>query len=111
MPRDDLVLGPVFEESGRDRSVTGVIALTCESSSHGTLLARQLRGVELRHSMVRNNDAKKAKENTTMARIDKQAAREEMKKATHLKAKAEALVEIADELMEEAARHEHDALD
>jgi hypothetical protein len=36
---------------------------------------------------------------------------EELKKAAHLKAKAEELVEIADELQEEAERHEHDALD
>ena len=46
-----------------------------------------------------------------MARIDNQAALEELKKATRLKAKAEELVEIADELQQEAERHEHDALD
>jgi hypothetical protein len=44
-----------------------------------------------------------------MARIDEQAALEELKKARRLKAKAEELVEIADELQEEAERHEHDA--
>jgi hypothetical protein len=52
-----------------------------------------------------------AKERTTMARIDKQAAQEELKKASHLRAKAGELVEIASELEQEAARHEHDALD
>lgn len=46
-----------------------------------------------------------------MAQIDKQAAQEELKKASRLKAKAEELVEIADELQQEAERHEQDALD
>ena len=46
-----------------------------------------------------------------MAEIDKRAALEELKKAAHLKAKAEELGTIADELREEAERHEHDALD
>ena len=46
-----------------------------------------------------------------MAEIDKRAALEELKKAAHLKAKAEELGNIADELREEAERHEDDALD
>jgi hypothetical protein len=46
-----------------------------------------------------------------MAQIDQKAAREELKKAAHLKARAEELVEIAEDLQEDAARHEHDALD
>jgi hypothetical protein len=46
-----------------------------------------------------------------MARVDRQAALEELKKATRLKAQAEELVQIADELEEEAERHEHDAED
>jgi len=46
-----------------------------------------------------------------MAQIDKEAALEELKKANELKMKAEELVEIADELREEAEGHEQDALD
>ena len=46
-----------------------------------------------------------------MAQIDKQAALEELKKATQLKAKAEELSNIADELVKEAERHEDDAMD
>jgi hypothetical protein len=46
-----------------------------------------------------------------MAQIDEQAAMEELKRATRLKAKAEELLEIADDLQEEAERHEHDAMD
>ena len=48
---------------------------------------------------------------TTMAQIDKHAALEELKRAAHLKAKAEELSNIADELVAEAERHEDDALD
>jgi hypothetical protein len=51
------------------------------------------------------------KETTSMARIDHQAAREELKEAARLRAKAEQLVEIADELQQQADSHEHDALD
>jgi len=51
------------------------------------------------------------KEKTTMARIDQQAARKELKDADRLRAKAEQLVEIADELEEQAESHEHDAKD
>jgi hypothetical protein len=46
-----------------------------------------------------------------MAQIDEQAALDELKKASRLKAKAEELVEIADELQQDAERHEQDALD
>jgi hypothetical protein len=46
-----------------------------------------------------------------MVQIDKQAAMAELKKASRLKAHAEQLVEIADELEQEARSHEHDALD
>jgi hypothetical protein len=46
-----------------------------------------------------------------MAQIDRHAALEELKKAARLKAKAEELGNIADELVEEAERHEDDALD
>ena len=46
-----------------------------------------------------------------MAKIDKQAAQKEVRKAAHLRAKAGELVEIADELEQEAERHEHDARD
>jgi hypothetical protein len=46
-----------------------------------------------------------------MARIDQQAAREELKEAARLRAKAEQLVEIADELQQQADCHEHDAMD
>jgi hypothetical protein len=46
-----------------------------------------------------------------MAQIDKEAALEELKTATRLKTKAEELVEIADELEQQAERHEQDALD
>ena len=46
-----------------------------------------------------------------MAQIDHQAAREELKEAARLRAKAEQLVEIADELEEQAEGHEHDAMD
>jgi hypothetical protein len=46
-----------------------------------------------------------------VAQIDKQAALEELKTATRLKAHAEQLVEIADELKQEARSHEHDAMD
>jgi hypothetical protein len=52
----------------------------------------------------------KAKE-TTMAQIDEQAAQEELEEASQLRAKAVTLVEIADQLEQEAERHEHDALD
>jgi hypothetical protein len=53
----------------------------------------------------------KKKEKTPMARIDQEAAREELKEAARLRAKAEQLVEIADELQQQAACHEHDAMD
>jgi hypothetical protein len=46
-----------------------------------------------------------------MAQIDKQAAQKELREAAHLRARAEELVEIADELEQEAERHEDDALD
>ena len=46
-----------------------------------------------------------------MALIDKRAALEELKRAARLKAKAEELGNIADELVEEAESHEDDALD
>ncbi len=52
-----------------------------------------------------------AKESTTMAQIDQQAAREELEEASQLRAKAEQLIEIADELHQQAASHEQDALD
>jgi endonuclease III len=51
------------------------------------------------------------KEKTTMAQIDQQAARKELKEAAQLRAKAEQLVEIADELQDQADDHEHDAMD
>ena len=44
-----------------------------------------------------------------MAQVDEQAAVEELKKVSRLKARAEELVEIAGELQEEAERREHDA--
>jgi hypothetical protein len=62
-------------------------------------------------SQSRANDARNAKETTTMDQIDKQAALDELKKAAHLKAKADELGDIADELEQEAERHEHDAMD
>jgi hypothetical protein len=46
-----------------------------------------------------------------MAQIDKHAALEELKTAARLKAKAEELGNIADELVAEAESHEDDALD
>jgi len=46
-----------------------------------------------------------------MAQIDQQAARKELKEAAQLRARAEQLVEIADELQEQAEDHEHDAMD
>ena len=46
-----------------------------------------------------------------MARIDQQAAREELEEAARLRARAEQLVEIADELQQQADGHEHDAMD
>jgi hypothetical protein len=46
-----------------------------------------------------------------MAQIDKNAALDELRQAAHLKARAEELIDIADELEEQAERHEHDALD
>ena len=46
-----------------------------------------------------------------MAQIDQQAARKELKEAAQLRAKAEQLVEIADELEEQAEAHEQDASD
>jgi hypothetical protein len=46
-----------------------------------------------------------------MAQIDKLAALEELKRAARLKAKAEELGNIADELVAEAESHEDDALD
>jgi endonuclease III len=52
-----------------------------------------------------------AKETTTMAQIDQQAAREELKEASQLRTKAEQLIEIADELYQQADSHEQDALD
>jgi endonuclease III len=52
-----------------------------------------------------------AKENTTMAQIDEQAAREELEQASQLRAKAEQLIEIADELHQQADSHEQDAQD
>jgi hypothetical protein len=52
-----------------------------------------------------------AKEITNMAQIDQLAAQKELKEAAQLRAKAVELVEIADELKQEAKRHEHDALD
>jgi endonuclease III len=51
------------------------------------------------------------KEITTMAQIDQQAAREELEQASQLRAKAEQLIEIADELHQEAESHEQDAQD
>jgi endonuclease III len=52
-----------------------------------------------------------ARETTTMAQIDQQAAREELEQASQLRAKAEQLIEIADELHQQADSHEQDALD
>lgn len=46
-----------------------------------------------------------------MAQIDEQAARKELKEASELRAKAAQLEEIADELEQEAKRHESDAID
>ena len=46
-----------------------------------------------------------------MAQIDRQAAREELRQAAHLKARAEELVDIADELKQQAERHEDMAAD
>ena len=46
-----------------------------------------------------------------MAQIDKQAALEELQKASHLMADAEQLVEIAADLRQDAERHERGALD
>ena len=46
-----------------------------------------------------------------MAQIDQEAAREELEQASQLRAKAEQLIEIADELHQQADGHEHDALD
>jgi hypothetical protein len=46
-----------------------------------------------------------------MAQIDRHAALEELKRAARLKAKAEELGNIADELVAEAESHEDDALD
>ena len=46
-----------------------------------------------------------------MAQIDQQAARKELKEAARLRARAEQLVEIADELEQQAECHEHDAMD
>ena len=46
-----------------------------------------------------------------MSKIDKQAAREELERATHLRAKADELVDIAAELENEAAAHTRDAMD
>jgi hypothetical protein len=51
------------------------------------------------------------KETTTMAQIDQQAARKELKEASELRAKAAQLVEIASELEQQAERHESDAID
>jgi hypothetical protein len=51
------------------------------------------------------------KESTTMAQIDQQAAREELKEASQLRAKAEQLLEIADALHQQAESHEQDAVD
>jgi len=48
---------------------------------------------------------------TTMAQIDQQAAKKELKEASQLREKAVQLVEIADELEQQAERHEDDALD
>jgi endonuclease III len=59
----------------------------------------------------RAQTARKAKETPAMAQIDKQAAQKELREAAHLRAKAGLLVEIADELEQEAERHEHDAQD
>ena len=52
-----------------------------------------------------------AKETTPMAQIDQQAAREELEQASQLRAKAEQLIEIADELHQQADSHEQDAQD
>lgn len=52
-----------------------------------------------------------ADKETTMAQIDQEAAREEFEQASRLRAKAEQLIEIADELHQQADCHEHDALD
>lgn len=46
-----------------------------------------------------------------MSQIDKQAAQQEIERATQLRAKAEELVDIAAELEREAAAHTRDALD
>ena len=46
-----------------------------------------------------------------MAQIDKQAAQKELREAAHLRARAGELVEIAEELEQEAERHENDAMD
>jgi uncharacterized membrane protein YgaE (UPF0421/DUF939 family) len=48
---------------------------------------------------------------TAMAQIDQQAAKKELKEASQLREKAVQLVEIADELEQQAERHEDDALD
>jgi endonuclease III len=52
-----------------------------------------------------------AKETTTMAQIDQQAAREELEEASQLRAKAEQLLEIADALQQQADGREQDAMD
>jgi hypothetical protein len=54
---------------------------------------------------------RKSTKETTMARIDQQAARKELQEASELRAKAAQLVEIAGELEQEAERHENDAVD
>ena len=46
-----------------------------------------------------------------MAQIDQQAAKKELKEASQLREKAVQLVEIADELEQQAERHEDDASD
>ena len=46
-----------------------------------------------------------------MAQIDQQAAKKELKEASQLREKAVQLVEIADELEQQADHHEDDALD
>src|SRR4029079_19562330 len=72
-------------------------------SSAGKTVARQ--------SSMRSRGRGTKRRGTDVAQIDRLAALDELKKAAHLKEQARQLVEIADELQEEATRHEHDALD
>jgi hypothetical protein len=99
-------------------SPTSLAALPSNGNAKQEYCHRQFVGLNARWqescssvAQARPSWRKSIQEMTTMAQIDQQAARKELKEASELRAKAAQLVEIAGELEQEAQRHEGDAID